>query len=185
MRLLAAALAVAALAGGAVLLGTRHGGSSAGTYGQIPSWLPKPKVQVGRVLVATAAHPSFAIEGDSVSVQLPRGRTLATAVGPSVPEEGHFPIPEATLCVFTLTLTRISGYVPLRRAAFTTVDERGRLHHLRVSMRGGRSVPAIARPGRRVVLVLKGVLPTGNGRLQWAPEGSKPIVSWDFDVEID
>jgi hypothetical protein len=28
-------------------------------------------------------------------------------------------------------------------------------------------------------------LPTGNGRLRWAPVGVKPVVSWDFDVEID
>jgi hypothetical protein len=29
------------------------------------------------------------------------------------------------------------------------------------------------------------VLPTGDGGLEWAPEGARPIVAWDFDVEID
>jgi hypothetical protein len=173
------------LAGGAAVLLTRQGGSSAGSYGQIPSWLPKPTVQVGRVLAASAAHPSFAIEGDTVSVELPHGRVLATAVGPSVPEEGRFPIPPTTRCLFTLKLTRISGSVPLRPGAFSSIDERGRLHRLRVSVAGGRAVPASARPGQTVTLVLRGVLPTGNGRLQWTPTGPNPIVSWDFDVEID
>ena len=35
------------------------------------------------------------------------------------------------------------------------------------------------------ILDERGRLPTGNGRLRWAPTGAKPIVSWDFDVEID
>jgi predicted lipoprotein with Yx(FWY)xxD motif len=34
------------------------------------------------------------------------------------------------------------------------------------------------------MLTVYAVLPTGNGRLQWSPAG-KPIVSWDFEVEID
>jgi hypothetical protein len=36
-----------------------------------------------------------------------------------------------------------------------------------------------------VSLTVSDVLPTGNCRLRWAPEGTTPIVSWDFDVEID
>ena len=167
------------------MLLTRAGGTAGGAYGQIPSWLPKPKVRVGRVLVASASHPAYAIEGDIVSIGLPHGHMLATAVGPSVPEEGQFPVPETTPCVFTLTLTRISGSVPLRSGAFTTVDDRGHLHRLRVSLQGGRPLPGSARPGKTVTLVLKAVLPTGSGRLEWSPLRSKPIASWDFDVEID
>jgi hypothetical protein len=29
------------------------------------------------------------------------------------------------------------------------------------------------------------VLPTGNGQLRWVTAGAKPIVSCEFDVEID
>jgi hypothetical protein len=50
---------------------------------------------------------------------------------------------------------------------------------------GGRSLPARVPKGQTITVTVKGVLPTGNGRLRWAPDGGKPIVSWDFDVEID
>ena len=40
-------------------------------------------------------------------------------------------------------------------------------------------------PGQKVTLIVKDVLPTGAGTLRWSPEAAKPIVSWDFDVEID
>lgn len=160
-------------------------GPAPARYGGIPSWLPKPKVQVGRVVVASAAHPWLAIQGDSVSVQLAHGHVLATAVGPLVPEEGKFPVPPTTRCTFTVTFTAASGAVPLAPRAFTIVDERGGLHRPRVTARGGGPVPAQVAPGRTVTLTLKDVLPTGNGRLRWAPAGAKPVVSWDFEVEID
>ena len=82
-------------------------------YGQIPSWLPKPKVRVGRTAVATAARPWLAIEGDTVSVRLAHGRVLAKAVGPAVPEDGRFPVPATTPCTFTITFTAAYGAVPL------------------------------------------------------------------------
>jgi hypothetical protein len=46
-------------------------------------------------------------------------------------------------------------------------------------------VPAQLAQGRIVTLTVSAVLPTGGGRLRWAPEGSGPLVAWDFDVEID
>jgi hypothetical protein len=39
--------------------------------------------------------------------------------------------------------------------------------------------------GHAVILTLKTVLPVGGGQIIWTPSGSEPIVSWDFDVEID
>ena len=155
------------------------------TYGGIPSWLPKPKVRVGRIVQASAAHPWLAIEGDTVSVHLAGGRTTATAVGPAVPEEGQFPVPRTTPCSFNVTLTDVSGAVPLSPSAFTIVDEQGLLHHPRVTVTGGGALPQRVGHGRSISLTISDVLPTGSGTLQWAPDTAKPIVSWDFDVEID
>jgi hypothetical protein len=73
----------------------------------------------------------------------------------SPPEEGQFPVPATTPCTFTITLA------------------------------GGGPPPASAAPGKTVTLTISAVLPTGNGQLQWAPQGGRPVVSWDFDVEID
>jgi len=176
VRLAVAGLVVVAVAAGSAgVFLTRSGGSQA-RYGELPAWLPKPAVPVGRTVEASAAHPWLAVEGDTVSVDLARGRVLATAVGPAVPEEGRFPVPATSPCTFTVTLAAASGVVPLRSTAFTILDELGHLHHPRVTAEAS---------GRTVVLTLKDVLPTGNGRLRWAPDGAAPIVSWDFDVEID
>ena len=155
------------------------------TYGDIPSWLPTAAVPVGRVVAATQAHPWLAVEGDTVRVILPRGQATATAVGPAVPEEGQFPVPATTRCTFTLTLTGVSGTIPLHPAAFTILDEQSQLHHPAVTARDGEPPQATAAPGKTVTLTITAVLPTGNGQLQWAPLGGKPVVSWDFDVEID
>ena len=134
---------------------------------------------------ASAEHPWLAIEGDTVLVHLARGQVLATAVGPAVPSEGQFPLPRTSPCTFTITLTRASGLVPLRASAFSIVDELGRLHHPRVTTQDGGPLPATITPGQTVVVTVRDTLPTGNGQLRWAPGTVKPIVSWDFDVEID
>jgi hypothetical protein len=181
---LALACGLAALAAAAGLYLTRSPGAAAAQYGGLPSWLPTATVPVGRVVTATPVKPWLATEGDTVRVVLPGGQLRVTAVGPAVPEEGQFPVPATTPCTFTITLVGGSGTVPLRAAAFTIRDEQGQLHHPRVTGPGGRPAPAVA-PGDTVTLTVKAVLPTGNGQLQWAPQGGKPVVSWDFDVEID
>ena len=192
---IAAVALVAALVVSAGVVLVRSGGALAGAspasrsaaakYGQIPAWLPKATVPVGRTVVASAAHPRLAIEGDTVAVHLPRGRVMATTVGPAVPREGAFPVPATSPCAFTVTLTAASGAVPLSPRTFTILDELGHLHHPRVTAAGGGSPPARVARGRTVTLTVTAVLPTGNGRLRWAPAGATPVVSWDFDVEID
>jgi hypothetical protein len=157
----------------------------AARYGQIPSWLPKPTVAVGRTVRANAAHPWLAVEGDTVVVDLAAGQTRATAVGPSVARSGQYPVPASTACSFTVTFTGASGSVPLRAAAFTIVDELGHVHRPRVHAAGGGRPPALVRPGQAVTLTLSDVLPTGSGQLRWTPAGQTAIVAWDFDVEVD
>ncbi len=158
---------------------------SSARYGGLPSWLPKPTVKVGRVVDASAAHPRLGIEGDTFWVQVGRARVMATAVGPQVPEEGQFLAPAASPCSFDVTFTRASGVIALTRQAFTVLDELGQLHYLRVAGQGGGAVPTEIRPGQNVTLITSAVLPTGNGTLRWSPGSARPIVSWDFDVEID
>ena len=188
-RAAAAALGVAAVAvaGITTFVVTRPGpppGSAVQTYGGLPSWLPKPSVPVGRVVTASAAHPKLAIQGDTVRVLLTGAQVLATTVGPQVPEEGKFPVPEATRCTFTITFAKATGTFTLRAADFATVDERGQLHRLRLHLRGGGPLPAQVTAGQTVSVIMTGGLPTGNGQLIWAPDG-RNTVSWDFSVEID
>jgi hypothetical protein len=154
-------------------------------YGGLPSWLPKAKVPVGRILQASSVKPQLGIEGDTFVVHVGGTEVTATAVGPQVPSEGQFPVPPTTPCTFDVTLANASGTISLRQQDFTTVDEFGDLHSLRVTLQGGGRMPASIRPGQTVTLALTAVLPTGNGTLRWSPGSSKPIASWDFAVEID
>ncbi len=181
--LVVAGIAVAGI--GTALLARPGPPPTPASYGGIPTWLPTPKLGVGRVVAASAGHPWLAIEGDTVLVHLARGQVLATAVGPAVPSEGQFPLPRTSRCTFTVTLTRAAGVVPLRANAFSIVDELGHLHHPRVTTQGGGPLPATITPGQTVIVTVRDRLPTGNGQLRWAPGTLRPIVSWDFDVEID
>jgi hypothetical protein len=175
--------ASAAIHGSAVTHGSTAGRSA--KYGGLPSWLPKAKIPVGRVLEASSAHPVLTIQGDTVSVHLASGRVLATAVGPTVPEEGRFPVPETTPCTFIITFTAATGPIPISATAFRFVDELHHVHHPRVTAMDGGALPREIAPGRTVSLKVYDVLPTGDGGLEWVPPGARPIVAWDPDVEID
>ncbi len=197
------AAAVAALAVAVVLVViVGSGGSSSGVtlhrraaigtpnasnakYGGLPAWLPKAKLPVGQVLHASRAHPALSIQGEGISVALGRGSVLATAAGPSVPEEGRTPVPETSPCTFIVTFAHATGVIPLSAAAFKFVDEQGHVRYPDVTAMDGGAPPRAVAPGHTVSLAIKGVLPTGDGALSWAPGGGRPIASWDFDVEID
>jgi hypothetical protein len=154
-------------------------------YGGLPSWLPRPRVHVNRLLTASVAHPALAIQGTTVAVALSGGRVLATAAGPEVPEEGRFPVPATSPCTFVVTLAAAAGAVPLDPAAFTLVDDLGHVHRPQVTVLHGGTLPRALSPGRTVSLRLYDVLPTGDGALEWAPGGGRPLVGWDYTVEID
>ena len=180
------AVATAALGLVAALLASGPAAAApGGGYGSLPRWLPRQTVTVGRVVTATAAHPWLAVEGDTVRSDLSRGHVLVTAVGPAVPEEGAFPVPRTSPCIFTVTFARGAGSVPLAATAFTITDELGHVQHPHVSLQSGAAPPAAVGAGQPLSLTVGDVLPTGNGTLHWAPAGRTPLVSWDFDVEID
>ena len=138
---------------------------------------------VGQVLTASAAHPVLGIEGDTVSVVLASGHVTVEAVGPAVPEEGKFPVPPTTPCTFTVTFSGGAGTIIVDPSQFTIVDERGILHHPEVSSGTNRWPRTVAT--EPITMTVSDTLPTGNGQLRWSPAGQAPIVSWDFDVEID
>ena len=189
-------LVLAAFGLGVLLGHGRHasaGPTNSAKYGGLPSWLPKPNVTVGRVVQASAAHPRLAaIEGDAVSVQLARGRVLATAVGPAVPanapaiaQADRSPNADISLCTFTVTLAAASGRVPIDANAFTVIDEQGQVSHLGVTASRGGPAPARVAPGQTVTLTMKTILPEGEYILRWAPGGHKVLVGWEFNVELD
>jgi hypothetical protein len=90
----------------------------------------------------------------------------------------------ALVATFVVTLSGASRAVSLAPATLTVLDEFGARHHPQVSAAGG-AAPRILRPGQTVRLIVRAQLPVGNGRLQWAPDGRRAIVAWDFDVELN
>jgi hypothetical protein len=183
-------LAVAAVLLVAGALALAHGGHAraAARYGGLPSWLPKATVPVGRVVTADPAHRVYAIQGDTVRVDLSGGaHVMATVVGPQTPEQGRFPVPATSPCTFTVTFAAASGRIALRASDFTILDENGHLHRPRVRLSGGGRMPGLITPERTISLTVYDILPTGEGQLRWAPVrlAGRQLVSWDFDVEID
>ncbi len=191
--LLAAAASIGLLVAGLALAGgggtsprAKSAQHSAAAYGGIPAWLPKPTTQVHRVLHASAAHPALSIEGEGIQVTLAGGATvLATAVGPEVPEEGRFPVPQVTPVTFLVTFAHATRRVPIDRSAFALIDGRGTLHRPSLTGLHGGAAPAQVAPGHPVTVELHDILPTGDGGLIWAPRGTRPLATWDFAVEID
>jgi hypothetical protein len=173
--------------GESVRRGTAIGTSHASTekYGGLPAWLPKGKVPVGRVLHATRAHPALSIQGEAISVDLRQASVLASAAGPAVPEEGRTPVPETSPCTFIVTFAHATAAIPINAAAFKFIDDHGHVRQPLVTGLNGAAPPRTIVPGKPVSLTLKGVLPTGDGALAWAPGSARPIASWDFTVEID
>jgi hypothetical protein len=182
------AVAVLAVVAGVLAPASGEGGATTSRqarYGGLPRWLPRATLPVGRIVAASLARPALAIEGDTVAVRLAGASVYTTAVGPSVPESGRFPVPRTSPCTFVVTLARTSGAIPIVPTQFTITDEQGHLHRPRVTPIHGGKPPSRIMPGKPVSLEIYAVLPTGSGSLSWAPESRRPAVSWDFDVEID
>jgi hypothetical protein len=182
---IAAVLVIAVIVGG-VALSTGHGKASPELrYGGLPSWLPKSTFNPNEVLQASLRKPVLAIQGNTVSVNLAGGHVLAKLVGPTVPEDGKFPVPPTSPATFVLTLSHAAGVVPLSARAFALIDERGTVRYPTITVVGGSPLPTRLAPGRTLSLRMHDVIPTGDGGLLWKPEGRHAIVSWDFNVEID
>jgi len=191
VRLGIAALCVAVLvvAGAATALALGHRSStpvsSHAKYGGLPSWLPKASLPAPRVLHASATHQVLAIQGETVAVALGGGHVLVTAVGPQVPEEGESPVPATSPCTFVVTFSAASAPIAIDPRAFALIDDLGHVRHPRVRAMNGGPAPTVVAPSQTVSLKLYDVLPTGDGGLVWAPSARRPLVAWDFQVEID
>jgi hypothetical protein len=142
-----------------------------------------------------------------MSIVLPGGaRATATLVGPSDVIEGQYPPPPQTPATFVLTLSDVSGAVPLDPADFLIIDELGNPYHPQVTVTSsppgaplppssplppatppgapgsaGTQAPAGSTTSARI----HDVLPTGSGQVRWSPGGRTAIATWDFSLEID
>jgi hypothetical protein len=178
------AVAVTLTACGAAGAAQQHSSSEPPLgYRSAPAFLPSTTAPVDRVVTATRSSPALAVQGIGVRVKLPAGQTLATVTGPTVPPFVT-PPPPAVTATFTVTLAHGVGAVPVRLRDFTITDQLGRTFRPTL-ITHEKPPPAVLTSGRSATFRVTAVMPTGEGRLHWAPAGEKPVVSWDFIVEND
>jgi len=162
-------------------------------YGKIPSWLPSAKPPPNQIVTATAAHPVLAaIEGDTVNTQLTRGSAMVTAVGPAIPawvsnqvQLGHWNDNETAPSTFTVTFARVKGTIALTAAAFQILTTQGQVIHPAITAAGGGPMPTELRPGKPLTLTMKAGLGEGEGVLRWVPIGTRVLVAWTYELELD
>lgn len=154
-------------------------------YGGIPGFIPKSTLPVNRIVTATVAHPALAIQGDGVRLDSAQGTTIATAVGPEVPDRYQGSFHNSAPVSFDLSFAKVHGTIPIAPSMFVITDELGTILHPRLSVAGGGPVPADVPAGRPFTLVLKTKLPIGTGNVEYAPTGGHWLAEWNFDVETD
>ena len=147
-----------------------------------PAFLPTA-APVDQVVTASPGKPQLAVQGVAVQVDMPSGQVLATVTGPHVPPFVA-PPPEQVTAVFDLSLKNVSGSVPIRLDDFTITDQLGRTFHPTLVL-NETPPPSTLTTGHDLDLQVTAVMPTGEGRLYWAPTQTTPFVGWDFIVEND
>jgi hypothetical protein len=94
------------------------------------------------------------------------------------------PPPPAVTATFDVTLTHVTGTVPVRVDDFTITDQLGRTFHPTLVVHEAQPSPTL-HAGQTVNLQVTAVMPTGEGRIYWAPTAGSAVVGWDFIVEND
>jgi hypothetical protein len=176
-------LALALAACGSAAKTPQHTSQPPLGFRSLPSFLPTNAAPVDRVVTAAPGHPQLAVQGIAVQVNLPSGQVLATVTGPQVPPFVAPPPPQVT-ATFAITLTHVSGTIPVRLGDFTITDQLGRTFHPALVLHETPPSPTLT-AGHTLNLQVNAVMPTGEGRLYWSPTPGTPIVSWDFIVEND
>jgi hypothetical protein len=195
--LLAGAVALVAVVVAVVVLvtgGGSHPSAASLKYGGIPSWLPSPAPPTNQVVTATPTHPALAaVEGNTVNAQLGGGATAyVTAVGPSIPawvssavQSGNWNDGNTAPSTFTFTFASPHGSIPLKADEFSILTSQGQIVHPAVTGPNGSRLPAQVTPGKPLTLTLKVGLGEGDGALRWAPNGTKVLAAWFYQLELD
>ncbi len=149
-----------------------------------PSFLPQSQTPVDQVLTASTGHSQLAVQGVAVEVDLPAGQALVTITGPKVPPFVA-PPPDNVTATFDVSLTHVTGTIPVQLADFAITDQLGRTFAPSLVV-GEAAPPSTVSAGGSVDFQVTAVMPTGEGRILWSPAGgTTPLVGWDFIVEND
>ena len=163
----AACSSSAAVPGGAPAA-PRAGAYAIATPG--PLVLATPQASDGRYQLVAAGTPVAVTIGASTGLAVMSGPDLAVPAGPPA-SHAHGAI--------TMTITADRGSLPVAAADFLALDQAQNP----VALTASTSVGA-AQPGVPAMLRLSADFHVGHSTLTWQPTG-RPLVTWDFVVEID
>ena len=175
--LLAASIAV--VSGCSVASDAPQPGADSG-IGAWPTFLPSP-THAGPAQ-GSVADPAMSYAGSPVVIDLGHGTLTVNVQGPSYPADTKVGADQVP-CTFTVVLSEASQAANLDTARFDVLDHAGTVHVLRPV--SGRTTPAAVQPGRTITLHLVATVPTGEGLLRYAPDGTKTAASWDYVAETD
>ena len=160
--------------------GTRSNDAVAPGAGDYPVATAPP--QVLATPVVSDGHYQLVAAGEPVVVRRAGGVTVVDAAGPDLSPvavaAGQAPVQQAP-GTLTVTVRPDSGRLDLQAAGFVALDEAKN----RIPLRADRASSSSA-PGHPATLRLSAVFPAGHTTLTWQPAG-KPLVTWDFMVELD
>lgn len=121
--------------------------------------------------------------GVPVALRTPDAEAAVTVAGPEVrlpvPAPGQPVTATQAPGVLTVTVVASRGSVPVRASDFLGLDEEQESYALTPD-----AAEAVATPDHPVTLHLASDFASGHTTLTWQPDG-RPLVTWDFVVEID
>jgi hypothetical protein len=172
------AASVAVLSGCSPTTDTSAEDSGIGAW---PTFLPTPTD--GGMAHGSAADPAMSYAGAPVVVDVDdKGTVTANLQGPTYPA-GTKVGSVAVECTYRMVLSDASETVSLGTARFDVLDHEGAVHVLRPA--SGDPLSATVQPGQTVTLDLVATVPSGEGLLRYAPDGTHAAAAWDYVAETD
>lgn len=130
--------------------------------------------------VASSTHYALVAAGNPVRVELPGAAAITLNVtGPQVTLPSGGGPAEHAPGILTVTASSPSGPQTVSAAGFLGLDE----HQRRFALTADHDA-VTARPGAPAQLHLRADFKAGHTTLTYQPQG-KPLVTWDFVIELD
>lgn len=148
--------------------------------GAWPTFLPTPSP--AGTAHGSAAAPALSYAGSPVVVALDQGAVTANVQGPTYPAGTTVGATQVT-CTFTVVLSGASATVAVDSTRFDVLDHQGGVHPVQPAP--GPTPPTAVEPGQTVTLDLVATVPTGEGQLRYAPDGTHTVAAWDYVTETD
>jgi len=146
--------------------------------GAWPTFLPSPTPD--GLARGSATDPALSFPGSPVLADLGTGTVTVDVEGPSYPA-GTPAGASQVACTFTVVFSDATTPVALGASRFDVLDHDGAVHPALPAP--GTTVPPTLEPGTTVTLSLVSTVPSGEGLLRWAPDGTHQVAGSDYVAE--